>query len=85
MSSSSKTKRSSRKIVKTKFCKTCHQDILSNERRDMLMYKDTYHQLQVREYCKEHEASYSNHKCKPHWCGDCDYLVKYEIEIQERK
>lgn len=81
MSPPSKTKRSSRKIAKTKFCKTCHQDILENEKRDMLMYKDTYHQLQVREYCKEHEAVYSDHKCKPHWCGDCDYLVKYEIEL----
>ena len=69
------------KKIKKKICKTCGQDILTNEMRDMLMYKDTYHQLKVKDYCKDHEAKYSNHKCKPHWCGDCDYLIKYEIGI----
>ena len=59
-------------------------DILSNEIRDALMYKNTYHQLQAKEYCKDHQIKYSDHKCKPHWCGDCDYLIKYEIEIQKR-
>ena len=81
MSPPSKTKKRSSKKKKTKFCKTCHQDILENEKRDMLMYKDTYHQLQAKEYCKEHEMSHSDHKCKPHWCGDCDYLINYEIII----
>ena len=92
MSSPSKTKkpskmkkRSRKKKVITKFCKTCHQDILENEMRDMLMFQDTYHQLQAKEYCKGHEAAHSDHKCKPHWCGDCNYLWKYEIEIQEGK
>ena len=81
-----KKKRRSRKTKKYgKICKTCGQDILENEMRDMLMYKDTYHQLQTRDYCKSHELVYSSHKCKPHWCGDCDYLVGYEIEIQKRK
>ena len=78
-------KRSLKKKATTKFCKTCGQDILENEIRDMLMFQDTYHQLQAREYCKDHEVAYSNHKCKPHWCGDCDYLIKYEIEIQKGK
>ena len=86
MKKPSKTKRRSRrKKVLTKFCKTCGQDILENEMRDMLMFQDTYHQLQAKEYCSEHTAVHSNHKCKPHWCGDCNYLVKYEIEIQEGK
>jgi len=79
-----KKKRSSKK-KKTKFCKTCGQDILENEMRNMLMFQDTYHQLQAKDYCKDHETVYSNHKCKPHWCGDCNYLWKYEIEIQEEK
>ena len=70
--------------AKPKFCNTCHQDILENEMRDMLMFQDTYHQLQAKEYCKDHEAKYSNHKCKPHWCGDCRYLTNYEIEIVEK-
>ena len=65
---------------KPKICKTCGQDILKNEMRDMFMFHDTYHQLQAKEYCKDHETSYSNHKCKPCWCGDCGYLTKYEIK-----
>ena len=78
------TKKSSRKKkAKIKICETCNQDILANEMRDMLMYKNTYHQLQVKDYCKDHEAKYGDHKCKPHWCGDCDYLINYEIEIQK--
>ena len=66
---------------KKKHCKTCHQDILQNEMRGMLMFQDTYHQLQAKDYCKEHEAVYSDHKCKPHWCGDCRFLIKYTISI----
>ena len=67
--------------MKKKLCKTCNQDILVNEMRNSYMYKDTYHQLKAKEYCKEHESKYSNHKCKPSWCGDCDYLINYQIEI----
>ena len=84
MSPTSKTKKRSSKRKKTKFCKTCGQDILANEMRDMFMFQDTYHQLQAKEYCKDHEAKYSGHKCKPHWCGDCRYLTNYEIEIVEK-
>ena len=74
-----------RKKSKKKHCKTCNQDILENEMRDMLMFQDTYHQLQAKEYCKEHETDYNDHKCKPHWCGDCGYLTKYEINIDHSK
>ena len=70
-----------RSKIKKKICKTCSQDILEMEKREMLMYKDTYHQLRAKEYCKDHEISHSDHKCKPHWCGDCGYLVKYDIMI----
>ena len=61
------------------------EDILVNKKRDMLVFKNTYHQLQAKDYCDEHEITHSNHKCKPHWCGDCDYLIRYEIEIQKGK
>jgi hypothetical protein len=81
----SKMKKRSRKIAKLKLCKTCHQDILKNEIRDMLMFQDTYHQLQAKDYCEEHELLYSDHKCKPCWCGDCGYLTKYEIIIDHSK
>ena len=78
----SKTKkRSSKKKIKLKFCDTCNQDILSNEERDAYMFKNTYHQLRAKEYCEKHISSYTNHKCKPHWCGDCGYLINYEIEL----
>ena len=82
MSLTSKTKkRSSKKKIKPTICDTCNQDILSNEKRDALMFKNTYHQLRAKEYCKKHTSSYTNHKCKPHWCGDCGYLINYEIEL----
>ncbi len=80
---SKKKKRSKRKKRGPlyKFCKTCGDDILENERRNGFMYKDTYHQLQARDYCDDHERVYSEHKCKPIWCGDCGYLSKYEIFV----
>ena len=78
-------KRRARTSIKTKFCKTCNQDILENEKRDMLMSHDTYHKLQVRDYCKEHERIYSDHKCKPMWCDKCRYLINYEITIDVDK
>ena len=78
-----KKKRSTRKKKGPlhKYCKTCGQDILENERRDVFMYKDTYHQLSAKDYCDDHERIYSEHKCKPNWCGDCGYLTKYEIFV----
>ena len=72
------------KKTKKKICKTCGQDILANEMNDTFMYKDTYHQLRAKEYCKDHESKYGDHKCKPHWCGDCDYLMNYEIDINKK-
>ena len=81
-----KKKRSyKRKKTTTKICKTCGQDILENEARRGLMYKDTYHQVQVKNYCEDHEQRYTNHKCKPNWCGDCDYLINYDITIDHSK
>ena len=84
-----KPKKSSRKKkktkAKTKFCKTCGEDIIANEDRNLYRYMDVYAQLQAKEYCEDHEATYSNHKCKPHWCGDCGFLTNYEIEIEIQK
>ena len=37
----SETKKRSKKRVKPKICKTCNQDILANEKRDMYMFKDS--------------------------------------------
>ena len=67
--------------TKKKHCKTCQQDILQNEIRDIFRYQDTYHQLKAKDYCDNHESIYSTHKCKPHWCGDCGYLINYTIEV----
>ena len=79
--SASKRKKRSKKIT-SKTCKTCYRDIIENENRDMLRFTNAYHQLSAKNYCDEHEASHSNHKCKPHWCGDCGYLIKYDVEIE---
>jgi len=81
----SRKKLSRKKKPKIKICKTCGQDILENERRDMFMFHDTYHQLQTKDYCDKHEDAYNDHKCKPAWCGDCGYLIKYEIIIDWEK
>ena len=79
-----KEKRSSKRPrPKVKHCKTCGQDILQNEMRNTFIYKDTYHQLQTKEYCEQHEVVYTNHKCIVDWCGDCGYLIGYQIEIQK--
>ena len=78
-----KTKKVKRRArnSETKICKTCQQDILANEKRDMFMSHDTYHQLRVKDYCKEHERVYSGHKCKPKWCDKCRFLINYEITV----
>ena len=74
--------RNSRKDKKYgKICKACHQDILSNEKREMFMSHDTYHQFLAKDYCKEHRQVYSDHKCKPIWCDKCRFLIKYEIQV----
>ena len=74
-------KRRARNSKKVKICKVCQQDILENEKRDMLMSHDTYHQLQAKEYCKDHKFTYSDHKCEPKWCDKCRFLINYEITV----
>ena len=76
----SKRKKRSKKTT-SKSCNTCHRDIIQNENRDMLRFTNTYHQLSAKNYCKTHQTSHSDHKCKPHWCGDCGFLLNYEIRI----
>ena len=73
------------KKTKKKICKTCAGDIIENENRDVLRYSDTYHQLSAKEYCSRHEISHSDHKCKPSWCGDCGFLIQYDIMIDWEK
>jgi len=82
---SKRKKRSKKKKTTTKSCKTCYRDIIENENRDMLRFTNTYHQLSAKNYCKTHETSHSDHKCKPHWCGDCGFLIKYIVTIDHSK
>ena len=77
----SKRKKRSKKKTTNKTCKTCHRNIIENENRDMLRFTNTYHQVSAKNYCKEHETSHTDHKCKPHWCGDCGFLLSYQISI----
>ena len=81
-SPSSKPKKKRAKARKSKVCGTCGEHIIKNEDRDALRYTNTFHQIQTKQYCDEHERSYKGHKCKPHLCGDCGFLMKYEIEIK---
>ena len=37
----------------------------------------------AKEHCDDHEDKYMNHKCRPHWCGDCGFLIKYEITLTD--
>jgi hypothetical protein len=89
MSPSSKTKKRSYikggkvKKPKTKICKTCGEDILENKRRNMMKFSNKLDQSRAKEYCEDHKFKYNDHSCKPHWCGDCGYLTKYQIEIQK--
>ena len=91
MSTSSKTKKRSYikggkvKKPKTKICKTCGDDILGNKRRNAMKFTNKLDQSRAKEYCKNHETTYGDHSCKPHWCGDCGFLTKYEIEIEIQK
>ena len=80
-----KSKKKKRSKTKNKHCKTCQQDITENENMDALRFTNGHHQSMAKEYCKDHEFTYSGHKCKPHWCGDCSFLVNYEIEIDFNK
>ena len=77
----SKPKKKRVKARKSKICGTCGENIEKSENRDALRYTNTFHQIQTKQYCDGHERTYKGHKCKPHWCGDCGFLMNYEIEI----
>ena len=85
VSASKRKKRSKKKKVVEKICKTCGEDIIKNENRDMLRFTNTYHQLSAKNYCDEHIMSHKDHSCKPSWCGDCGFLMKYEIVVKYDK
>ena len=70
------------KARKSNICTTCGEHIIENENKDALRYQNTFHQVQTKQYCDDHESKYTGHKCKPSWCGDCGFLMKYEIEIK---
>ena len=80
-----KVKKRARNSSADKYCDSCNQNITENEKRDIYMKHDTYHQLHAKEYCKEHEQRYGDHKCKPIWCDDCRYLIKYEVIVNWKK
>jgi hypothetical protein len=78
-----KPKKKRVKARKSKICTTCNEHIIENEDRDALRFTNTFHQLQTKQYCDSHESTYHGHKCKPHWCGDCGFLMNYDIEISK--
>ena len=78
-------KKKKRSKTKIKYCKMCHQDIIENENIDALRFTNGHHQLMAKDYCEDHKIVHSGHKCKPHWCGDCSFLINYEIKIDYDK
>ena len=80
-----KRERNSRESSADKYCDSCNQNITENEKRDALRVTSGFDKRATKNYCKEHELSYSDHKCKPIWCDDCKYLIKYEITIDHSK
>ena len=79
------SKRKKRSKSKYKYCGTCEQNITLLKKSDSLNHNNKYHRVLTKDYCKTHETSYSDHKCKPHWCGDCGFLMKYEIIVKHGK
>ena len=78
------TKRSKRKKRSAdEHCDTCDQNITLKKKRNSLNCKDSYLRKLAQESCEDHEDKYSNHKCTPHWCGDCGFLIKYEVILIE--
>ena len=75
----------SKKVTADKYCDSCQQNITENEQRDMLRVTSGFDKRSAKNYCKEHELSYGEHKCKPKWCGDCKYLINYEITVDWKK
>ena len=80
-----KRARNSRESTADKYCDSCNQNITEYEKRDVLRVTNRYDKKLAKNYCKEHELSHSEHKCKPIWCNDCRYLIKYEITVNWKK
>jgi len=80
-----KKRKTRKKARKSNVCETCNEHIIKNEDRDSLRFTNTFHQIQTKQYCDDHESKYPGHKCKPHWCGDCGFLMNYEIEIEKEE
>ena len=81
-SSTQETKSSKRvKARKSKVCKTCSRNTKNLEKRNLMRFLNLYDQELAKNYCKDHETKYGDHKCEPIWCEDCGFLIKYEIEI----
>jgi hypothetical protein len=68
------------KDIEMGVCPSCQRDTkeLLNLALNWLLSEE---KEMAEDYCEQHEDKYSNHKCKPHWCGDCGYIINYEIEV----
>ena len=78
-------KKRDRNSTADKHCNSCKGNITEHEKRDMLRRKRRIDREMAKEYCKEHERSHSDQSCKPLWCSDCGYLIKYEVTVHWNK
>ncbi|MAG50213.1 hypothetical protein CL621_01065 [archaeon] len=70
-------------MKKKNICSKCGRDITSLDERVMLKKTNKHFNKMAKKYCKEHEAQYRNHKCKPIWCEECNFLEIYQIIIDK--
>ena len=65
-------------------CPSCFRDT-KELMENTLNFHNDYDKLLAKDYCENHNDRYVGHKCKPHWCGDCGFLIKYVVEIDHSK
>ena len=69
-------------------CLTCKHDPKDHlvEGVDANLYKQRKldHKM-VKDYCKDHEQSFRNHKMKPIWRKCCGILDQYQITLKDPK
>tara|TARA_Y100000310_G_C20483634_1_gene715868 strand:+ start:548 stop:832 length:285 start_codon:yes stop_codon:yes gene_type:complete len=74
-------KKRERNSIVDEYCDSCEGNITEYKKRNVLRKKLKRDREMTKEYCKEHERSHSDQSCKPLWCSDCGYLIKYEVIV----
>ena len=65
-------------------CSSCFRDT-KELLGSILNFHNSNDKSMAEQYCENHNTKYIGHKCKPHWCGDCGFHIKYVVEIDHAK